>query len=91
MRDRVRAIQNREMWPLNASEKRRYLAATVRGGVQVARGKSHAKADSAGDKVLKEAIERVQAEDRATEALRKKKIQEKADKKVQKRAESIWW
>ncbi|MFF9908779.1 hypothetical protein ACF1HU_35865 [Streptomyces olivaceus] len=89
--DRVAALRNRELWPLTAGEMARYTAAMGRGGVQVARGKSPAKATAACDRIIEGAIERVQAEDRAEEAARRKRVQDKANKKVQRRSESMWW
>ncbi|MGW6569983.1 hypothetical protein [Streptomyces sp. NPDC054975] len=88
---RLTAVRNGELWPLTASEQARVILHIGRGAVKVVRGRSTTKAEAAADRIFKAAEERIAAEDAAAEAARTKKIREKAEAKVAKRAESKWW
>ncbi|MFJ3481665.1 hypothetical protein [Streptomyces microflavus] len=88
---RLKAIRSGDMSGLTAGEQARVVFHTGRGCVKVVRGKSTSKADRAVERIFKDAEERVAAEHAAEEALRKKKITDKAMAKAKKRAESKWW
>lgn len=85
------ALDNGEHWPMTAGERARWNAALVRGGVQVVRGKSPSRADSAMDSVVAEAKARISRELTALQKLHDAAVQAKADAKAKARSESRWW
>ncbi|MDF4254719.1 hypothetical protein [Streptomyces sp. WMMB303] len=88
MTDRLTAVQRRELWALNSSEKARVLAAATVGGVKEGRGNSGAKQGAAIDRVWSEAEARIAREEAAAQRERDRKAQAKADAKAQRKG---WW
>ena len=85
------ALDRGDHWAMTAGEHARWNAGLVRGGVQVARGKSPGRAESAMDKVVEEAKARISREIAALTKVRDDAAQAKADAKAKRRSESIWW
>ncbi|MER7498329.1 hypothetical protein ABT033_37790 [Streptomyces pharetrae] len=90
-RRRLEAVRKGELWPLTAGEKARLAVHIGRGVSKVVRGKSTNAADSAADRVLSDAEERLKAEYDALESARKKTIRDKATAKAEKGSGFSWW
>jgi hypothetical protein len=88
---KLAAVERRELWPLEGSERRAILVAGVAGGVKVTRGKSPGKANRVIEATWANAAARLRAEISAAETAKQKVIDEAAAAKVAKRAASRWW
>jgi hypothetical protein len=87
---KLAAVEKRELWPLNGSERRAIVGAVATGGVKAARGKSTAKADRTVETTWANAADRLRAEITAAERAKRKATEEAAAAKVAKKS-SGWW
>ncbi|MFI7009882.1 hypothetical protein [Streptomyces sp. NPDC050145] len=87
-RDRLAAVQNRELTPLTGREKRKALSAMAAGSTQVVRGRSTSRADRRIDRVWDEAADRILTEIAELESERRSIVREAGDKKS---ARIAWW
>ncbi|WP_372412851.1 hypothetical protein [Streptomyces luteireticuli] len=88
---KLAAVENRELWALEGSERRAILAAGVVGSVQVTRGKSTGRADRTIETTWSGAAARLRSEISAAQAAKEKAGAEAAAAKVARRTERKWW
>lgn len=79
---RLAAVERRELWPLDGSERRAIVSAVAVGGVRAARNRSTARADRAIETTWSNAEARLRSEIAATQRAKAKAIEEAAAKKA---------
>jgi hypothetical protein len=84
------AVREREMWPLNGSERRAVLTAAVGGGYRVVRGRSTDRAERRLESAWMAAETRLIAEMTALQVERQRVVNEAAVAKSAKKS-SGWW
>ncbi|MFE9018417.1 hypothetical protein ACFYNL_07570 [Streptomyces sp. NPDC007808] len=87
---KLKAVQEREMWPLTGRERRAVLAGLASGAHKVVRGKSPARAERQLTTAWGAAEKRLSAEISALETERQRIVNEAATAKVAKKS-SGWW
>jgi hypothetical protein len=84
------AVREREMWPLNGSERRTVLGAAVGGGYRVVRGRSTGRAERRLESAWMAAETRLIAEVTALQVERQRVVNEAAAAKSARKS-SRWW
>ncbi|WP_405673726.1 hypothetical protein [Streptomyces canus] len=87
---KLKAVQEREMWPLSGRERRAILRSLAGGSVRVVRGKSTTRADRRLASEWGAAEIRLSAEITALQSERQRIVNEAASAKAAKRS-SGWW
>ncbi|MFF7171714.1 hypothetical protein [Streptomyces pseudovenezuelae] len=87
---KLKAVQEREMWPLSGRERRAVMSALAGGSYKVARGKSPARAERKLESEWGAAETRLSAEISALETERQRIVNEAAAAKAAKKS-SGWW
>ncbi|UXY20293.1 hypothetical protein N8I84_17400 [Streptomyces cynarae] len=87
---KLEAVREREMWPLNGSERRAILAALAGGTYRIARGRSTDRADRRLESAWSAAETRLIAEITALHTERQRVVNEAAAAKAAKKSSS-WW
>ncbi|MFJ8363067.1 hypothetical protein [Streptomyces sp. NPDC093984] len=87
---KLEAVREREMWPLNGSERRAILAALAGGTYRIARGRSTDRADRRLESAWMAAETRLIAEITGLHTERQRVVNEAAAAKAAKKS-SGWW
>ncbi|KOG72931.1 hypothetical protein ADK77_10230 [Streptomyces antibioticus] len=87
---KLKAVREREMWPLNGRERRAILGAAVSGARSLHRGNGTARADQRMDTAWQSAETRLSAEIDALRTERQRVVTEAAADKTAKKS-SGWW
>ncbi|POX44968.1 hypothetical protein [Streptomyces sp. Ru72] len=87
---KLEAVREREMWPLNSSERRAILGALAGGTYRIARGRSTDRADRRLESAWMAAETRLIAEITALHTERQRVVNEHAAAKAAKKS-SGWW
>ncbi|MFF3513905.1 hypothetical protein [Streptomyces sp. NPDC002573] len=87
---KLEAVREREMWPLNGSERRAILGALAGGTYRIARGRSTDRADRRLESAWMAAETRLIAEITALHTERQRVVNEAAAAKAAKKS-SGWW
>ncbi|KOV63302.1 hypothetical protein [Streptomyces sp. MMG1121] len=87
---KLKAVQDREMWPLTGRERRAVLAAMASGSYRVVRGNSPARAERKLTTAWGSAETRLSTEIHALQTARQRIVNEAATVKAAKKS-SGWW
>ncbi|MEV5170890.1 hypothetical protein AB0L10_07325 [Streptomyces flaveolus] len=87
---KLKAVREREMWPLDGRERRAVVAALAGGSYRVVRGNSPSRAERKLETAWESAETRLSAEIDALRAERQRVVTEAAETKAAKKS-SGWW